>query len=89
MKLIGTYCKAYETARLAEFPGWPADLGQAQAAAGEGDDVERRDYLYLQENFNVTRGIFLDEGVVFDAVTPEWVEFCRETLKFEPPSEEE
>jgi hypothetical protein len=43
------------------------------------------DYLYLQENFVVTDGIFIDENIVFDDVTPEWLEFCKETLKFEIP----
>ena len=76
---MGTYCKAYETARLAEFPGW---LERGEGDGGKG-------HLYLQEDFTVTNGIFPGEGVVFDMVTPVWVEFCRTALKFEVPSEEE
>jgi hypothetical protein len=41
------------------------------------------DHLYLQENFFVTDGIFIDENIVFDEVTPEWIDFCENTLKFE------
>ena len=43
------------------------------------------DHFYLQENFTVTDGIFLDENIVFDNVVPEWLDYCRDTLKFEVP----
>jgi hypothetical protein len=46
------------------------------------------DHLYLQENFVVTDGIFIDENIIFDDVTPEWMDFCENTLKFEVPSYE-
>jgi len=46
------------------------------------------DFLYLQENFTVTDGIFIDENIVFDDVTPEWMDYCKNTLKFEVPSYE-
>ncbi len=46
------------------------------------------DHLYLQENFFVTDGIFIDENIVFDDVTPEWIDFCENTLKFEVPGYE-
>lgn len=81
---MGTYCKAFETARLAEFPGWPRGLGAAPGEGGVG-----KGHLFLHEDFTVTGDIFQGEDVVFDAVTPEWVEFCREILKFEVPSAEE
>ena len=44
------------------------------------------DFLYLQENFVVTDGIFIDENVIFDNVTPEWIDFCKRVLKFEVPN---
>ncbi len=43
------------------------------------------DYLYLQENYVVTDGIFKDEHVIFDNVTAEWIEYCQQALKFEVP----
>lgn len=46
------------------------------------------DHLYLQENFVVTDGIFINDYIVFDDVTPEWLDFCKNTLKFEVPSYE-
>ncbi|HWS85815.1 MAG TPA: hypothetical protein VN282_02400 [Pyrinomonadaceae bacterium] len=57
----------------------PAETRQALA---DGD------HLYLQENFVVTDGIFMDENVVFDEVTPEWISFCENELKFEIPADD-
>jgi len=74
MKKMGRYLKAYPIERLREYPGW-------SVAAEAGD----RPYVYLQENYTVTQGIFLDEDVVFDRVTPEWTAFCHDTLGFQIP----
>jgi hypothetical protein len=93
MKQMGKYCKAYEVKRLAEFPGW-AEKERDGSAQGNGasetsSEEDKRDFYYLQENFTVTDGIFLDENVVFDDVTPEWMEFCKGTLNFEVPNYDE
>ncbi len=87
MKKMGKYCKAYEITKLMEFPGWAENVKNIEPQASSDGEIAKeqapRDFYYLQENFTVTDGIFLDENVVFDAVTPEWVEFCRDTFKFE------
>ncbi|HEX6719153.1 MAG TPA: hypothetical protein VF088_18760 [Pyrinomonadaceae bacterium] len=89
---MGRYCKAYSLNRLREFSEWTA---KAQNVVRENNpdekklDVDRESsediYLYLQENYTVTDGIFIDENIVFDSVTPEWKNFCQQTLKFETP----
>jgi hypothetical protein len=84
MKKMGRYCKAYEVRRLAEFPGW-AEKARGKAASEDGE----RAFYFLQEDFTVTDGIFLGENVVFDDVTPEWVEFCKGTLDLRVPEHEE
>lgn len=61
-------------------------------ASGNGASVHgaqpaENDYLFLQENFTVTKGIFLDEDVVFDNITPEWIDFCKNTLDFAIPAD--
>lgn len=71
---MGKYCKAYPVARFSEYDGWPEEVGEL-----------KRDHLYLHENYVVTEGIFMDEDVIFDEVTPEWIEFCETTLAFEVP----
>jgi hypothetical protein len=76
MKTMGKYCKAYLAEQLQQYPLWQAQATEAVVA----DQV-----LYLQENYVVTGGIFKDEHIIFDQVTPEWQAFCQTTLQFEVP----
>lgn len=76
MPEMARYMKAYPVERLREFPEW-------RQAAHEPAD---RPFLYLQDNYSVTGGIFLDEEVVFNQITPQWVEFCTRVLQFEIPN---
>lgn len=86
MSKMGRYCKAYPIAKLNEFGDWTKYYREPEKdrpATEDGKD----DYLFLQENFTVTKGIFLDEDIVFDNVTPEWENFCKNTLNFEVPAD--
>lgn len=93
MSQMGKYCKAYPINRFREYKSWSENIQNLRKVKSEqdGKEVEMArtltddDFLYLQENFTVTDGIFLDENVVFDEVTPEWMEFCKGTLEFEAP----
>lgn len=90
MAVMGTYCKAYPISRLREYPGWserPGSLAiDALAAATDPDTAQGPpEYLFVQENLVVTNGVYKDESIVFDAVTPEWQTFCRDVLEFEVP----
>ena len=95
MATMGKYCKAYPITRLREFAGWTEKAENARKEkqpGADGKEVELpraltdNDYLYLQENHVVTDGIFKDEHIIFDHVTPEWITYCQTTLKFEIPS---
>ena len=89
----GRYCKAYPITRLREYSGWSENKENVrkdkQQVEGKEVVVQREltdaDFLYLQENFVVTDDIFIDENIIFDQVTPEWIDFCKHTLKFEVP----
>jgi hypothetical protein len=92
MATMGRYCKAYSVEQLRKFPSWTERLENLAPLENDEDGTEQPrtslandDYLFLQENFIVTDGIFLDEHIVFDAVTPEWQEFCTKELAFEIP----
>jgi hypothetical protein len=93
MATMGAYCKAYQLRKLREYGEWTENAGNARKVKNEvnGEDVEVArtltddDYLYLQENFLVTDGIFLDEYVIFDGDSPAWRDYCIDTLKFEVP----
>lgn len=62
----------------------PGEAPPVEAPRALSDD----DHLYLQENFTVTDGIFIDENIVFDSDTPEWLDYCKNTLMFEVPNYE-
>lgn len=87
----GRYCKAYPVARFREYPGWTEDTQNLRTEEREIDGkkvvVPRErtdsDFFYLQEDFVVTDDIFIDENIIFANITPEWLDFCRNTLKFE------
>lgn len=93
MATMGKYCKAYPITRFREYPGWSekTENVRKEKKVIDGQEVEvarqltEKDHLYLQENYVVTDGIFIDEHIIFDNVTPEWIEFCKNTLKFEVP----
>ena len=93
MGKMGKYCKAYPIQRLRGFSRWKENSQNTRKEKQEvdGKEVETNrqltdnDYLYLQENFVVTDGIFLDENIIFDDVSPEWIDFCKTDLKFEVP----
>lgn len=96
MGQIGRYCKAYYLKEFRRFSGWTEPLQDSgrslsDESAGVNDatpELNDEDFLYLQEDYTVTRGIFTDENIVFDNITTGWIEFCRDTMRFEPPARE-
>lgn len=93
MTTLGKYCKAYPLYRLRQFPGWTEKAENARKIRKEvnGEILEEArkltdaDYVYVQRNFTVTDGIFVDENIIFSDVTPEWIEFCQKVLGQQPP----
>lgn len=94
MTNLGRSCKAYPVKQLRVFGGWTEkteNLKIEKYIVGDQESEVRRvltddDYLYLQENYIVTDGIFRDEHVIFDDITPEWIAFCQQELGFEIPT---
>lgn len=88
MSTIGKYCKGFPLGLLRQFPNWTENPENARKIRQEIDggtvEVPREltdsNYLYLQQNFTVTDSIFLDENIIFDRVTAEWIEFCIDEL---------
>ncbi|WNZ26346.1 hypothetical protein HJG54_28360 [Leptolyngbya sp. NK1-12] len=86
MATMGKYCKAYLVKQLRQFEQWSEDTSAIQASDNTAkNSFDDDDVLYLQENYVVTNGIFQDEQIVFDQVTPEWKQFCQIVLQFEVP----
>lgn len=95
MAVMGKYCKVYQVGRLREFDAWTEQTQNLRKRKEkiEGEEIEIQkeltddDILYLQENFTVTDGIFLDQAIIFDQVTPEWKAFCEKVLDFHIPAQ--
>ncbi|MCC5667063.1 hypothetical protein LC653_25035 [Nostoc sp. CHAB 5784] len=87
MATIGKYCKAYLVKQFRQYPQWreKTENIRPQKEVVDNRELTDEDILYLQENYIVTDGIFQDENIIFDDITPEWQDFCHQTLKFELP----
>jgi hypothetical protein len=89
MKEMGKYCKAYPVEALKQFDGWTDSLQpvvrKTEQNGNEESGFDPGNYVFIHENFTVTRGIFLNEDIVLQNVTPEWIKFCKEILHFEVP----
>ncbi len=80
------YCKAYKLEDLRKFPQWADSVKEA------GKDLDDDSIVYIQENFIVTNNpldLESEEDYILDRITPEWEAFCKDTLNFEVPQEED
>ena len=83
------YCKAYQLSQLRQFAGWSENprgpaAKQASSQIEENKSLSDDDLVYVQENYVVTEDLFIDEGIIFNNVTPDWKDFCRGVLMFDP-----
>jgi hypothetical protein len=91
MSILGKHCKGYPLSELRKFSGWSEKPENARTIRLEvnGQVVEEvrrltdEDYVYIQRDFTVTDGIFLDENIIFSEVTPEWIDFCLNVLRLQ------
>jgi|SRR5579872_1211038 len=81
MPKMSQYAKVYSIKRVREFPSWNEKVTPVAV------DDEPEAYVFIHENFVVTAGVFVDEKIVFDSITPEWIEFCTTRLGFAIPSD--
>ncbi|HEU5230659.1 MAG TPA: hypothetical protein VFU49_22745 [Ktedonobacteraceae bacterium] len=75
------YCKAYKLGDLRQFSGW------AEKREENEEELTDESICYLWDDFIVVKSPVQDKGVIFDAITPEWQEFCTTTLGFEIPED--
>lgn len=93
MAKMGKYCKAYLLKQFRQYERWQEKTENAAKETTKVNESETEvpreltddSVLYLQENYVVTDGIFLDENIIFDLVSPEWQKFCHQNLNFKIP----
>jgi hypothetical protein len=76
--ITSAYSKVYPLSRFREFSAWREKTALKHTEGPES-------YAFLHENFVVTADIFVDEQIVFDEITPEWIDFCTNFLGFSVP----
>jgi hypothetical protein len=97
---MSRYCKAYPNASVKKFEGWTSVLPDPAPDVAAEDTAETAEkevpfaldgskYVFVHDDYSVTKGIYLNEDVLFHDITPEWIEFCRNELKFEVPARQE
>lgn len=76
------YCKAYHLKDLRQFRLWKEKRDENEPELS--DDA----IVYLWDDFTVVRSpVIPDKGLLFDDVTQEWQNFCKETLQFVIPED--
>lgn len=86
MPNLGRYCKAFLLRDLRAWVGWDESESAQAATADDRNALRDEDVVFIQDDYRVTRTVFLDERVIQATVTPEWIAFCRDRLGFEVPS---
>jgi hypothetical protein len=86
------YARAYLLGELRKFSDWREEKTNWKESdpAGENGNSRARsddDVVFLQQDFTVTELIWPGENVIFNRVTPEWVDFCTQQLQFKVPDD--
>ncbi len=84
------YSKAYPLKSLREFAGWSEgriNWKEGDEADGAGDPPADEGVVYVHHDLSVTQSMWHGEKVIFNEVSPEWEEFCRNALGFQVPDD--
>jgi hypothetical protein len=89
--VTGKYCKAYPIARFEAFDQWKEKARLPEHSADETPEEQKlpsqKGFLYLHDNYTVTDGVYIGKDVIFDDTSDAWIEFCKNSLRFEVPAE--
>lgn len=69
-----TYCKAYPAEAFEQFSGWKPVQADNPV-------------VYLHQDFSVTASMWHGEDVLFDQVSENWRNYCRDRLNFHVPTD--
>lgn len=86
------YARAYLLGQLRQFSDWHEEKINWKETAtanenGNSGELSDDDVVFLQEDFTVTELIWPGENVVFNRITPEWIDFCTQELQFKVPDD--
>lgn len=86
------YAKAYMLRDLRKFSGWREEkINWKETISADENGNSRElidsDVVFLHQDFTVAQLIWPGENVIFNQVTPEWLEFCEQELQFKVPDD--
>ena len=89
---LRNYAKAYLLRDLRKFSGWREErINWKETISadenGNSRELTDSDVVFLHQDFTVTQLIWPGENVIFNQVTPEWLEFCEQELQFKVPGD--
>ena len=86
------YARAYLLGELRKFSDWHEEkINWTETVRadenGNSRELSDDDVVFLQEDFTVTELIWPGENVIFNRITPEWIDFCTQELYFTVPDD--
>jgi ankyrin repeat protein len=86
------YARAYLLGELRKFSDWrEAKINWKETNLanenGNSRELSDDDVVFLQQDLTVTELIWPGENVIFNRITPEWVDFCSQELQFKVPDD--
>lgn len=75
------YCKAYHLRELRQYPGWEENRTAQSLALGDESIV------YLWDDLTVATSPIHQNSLIFQQITPQWQDFCTQTLRFSIPDD--
>ena len=87
---VENYARAYLLRDLRKFKNWREEkinwkVPLPASENGDSQELSDDDVVFLHQDFTVTHLIWPGENVIFNEVTPEWLEFCTQELQFKVP----
>jgi hypothetical protein len=82
------YCKAYYIGDLRKYSHWSEQTVHRTAAEGGRDESAiQESVVFVHQDYTVTASMWRNENIIFNDVTPSWVEFCANNLNFSVPND--
>lgn len=87
---VENYACAYLLRDLRKFRAWREERINwkdtiSGSENGNSPELSDDDVVFLHQDFTVTHLIWPGENVIFNQITPEWLEFCARELQFKVP----
>jgi uncharacterized protein len=93
---VRPYCKAYPLSDLRRFSGWAESRinwkeskqgGHKDDGVAHGDGASHDEIVFIHDDLTVTQSMWRAENVIFNQISPEWEEFCKDVLNFKVPDD--